>query len=574
MGDPATKLHLITRNLQEVLGKDKLEATLKQRDLEIYWGTATTGKPHIGYFVPMTKIADFLRADCKVTILFADLHAFLDYQKAPWELLQLRTEYYEAVIKATLESIGVPIGKLRFVRGTDYQLSKEYTLDMYRLTSVVTEHDAKKAGAEVVKVSDNPLLSGLLYPLLQALDEHYLNCDAQFGGVDQRKIFTFAEEYLPKIGYAKRIHLMNPMVPSLSTRKQSDLDEKARAEAKKMSASMQDSKIDLLDTSAVLAKKIGKVFCEVGNIEDNTLLTFVKMVLFPLHSAANENYQFEVTRAADNGGDITFKTFEELEKAFADKRVHPGDFKKAVISSLDVLLAPIRKRFEDPSLVELTKRAYPELQLDTSSHANANKQNNANKNNNNKNNNNNNNNKNSKETEDAKEVPPQSNLSRVDMRVGVIRSVAKHPDAESLYVEEIDVGDGEGKTRTIVSGLVKFIPIEEMQGRRVVVVCNMKPAPLRKIVSNGMVLAASNADHTQVELVEPPEGVAPGERIYFNDQHIGKPDEVLNPKKKVLDSVLAELKTTDSCVAAFSGIPFTTSKGVCTVKSLKGASIS
>ena len=45
----------------------------------------------------------------------------------------------------------------------------------------------------------------------QALDEEYLKCDAQFGGVDQRKIFTFAEKYLPHLGYQKRIHLMNPM---------------------------------------------------------------------------------------------------------------------------------------------------------------------------------------------------------------------------------------------------------------------------------------------------------------------------------------------------------------------------
>ena len=50
-----------------------------------------------------------------------------------------------------LESLGVPLEKLKFVRGTDYQLSKEYTLDVYKLSSLVTEHDARKAGAEVVK---------------------------------------------------------------------------------------------------------------------------------------------------------------------------------------------------------------------------------------------------------------------------------------------------------------------------------------------------------------------------------------------------------------------------------------
>lgn len=47
--------------------------------------------------------------------------------------------------------------------------SRDYTLDVYRLSSMVTEHDAKKAGAEVVKQVEHPLLSGLLYPGLQVI---------------------------------------------------------------------------------------------------------------------------------------------------------------------------------------------------------------------------------------------------------------------------------------------------------------------------------------------------------------------------------------------------------------------
>ncbi|PWA15334.1 hypothetical protein CCH79_00008519 [Gambusia affinis] len=160
---PEEKFNLITRNLQE-----KLKQVLEERELKVYWGTATTGKPHVAYFVPMSKIADFLRAGCEVTILFADLHAYLDNMKAPWELLELRVKYYEQVIKAMLESIGVPLEKLRFIKGTDFQLGREYTLDVYRLSSMVTEHDAKKAGAEVVKQVEHPLLSGLLYPGLQS----------------------------------------------------------------------------------------------------------------------------------------------------------------------------------------------------------------------------------------------------------------------------------------------------------------------------------------------------------------------------------------------------------------------
>lgn len=63
----------------------------------------------------MSKIADFLRAGLHVTILFADLHAYLDNMKSTWELLGFRTQYYEHVIKAMLQSIGVPIEKLEFV---------------------------------------------------------------------------------------------------------------------------------------------------------------------------------------------------------------------------------------------------------------------------------------------------------------------------------------------------------------------------------------------------------------------------------------------------------------------------
>ena len=116
--------------------------------------------------------------------------------KAPLELVGHRTKYYKFVLLAIFESLGIPTSKLTFVEGSSYQLTKEYNLDNYRLCATVTEHDAKKAGAEVVKQVESPLLSGLLYPGLQALDEQYLDVDFQFGGVDQvrkcatAKVFT------------------------------------------------------------------------------------------------------------------------------------------------------------------------------------------------------------------------------------------------------------------------------------------------------------------------------------------------------------------------------------------------
>ena len=76
----------------------------------------------------------------------------------------------------------------------------------------------------------------------------------------------------------------------------------------------------------------------------------------------------------------------------------------------------------------------------------------------------------------------------IDLRVGRIVEVAKHPDADSLYVEKIDIGEEE--PRTVVSGLVNYVPIEEMQGRMLVAVCNLKPASMRGVKSFAMVLVS------------------------------------------------------------------------------------
>ncbi|XP_022871486.1 probable methionine--tRNA ligase [Olea europaea var. sylvestris] len=161
-------------------------------------------------------------------------------------------------------------------------------------------------------------------------------------------------------------------------------------------------------------------------------------------------------------------------------------------------------------------------------------------------------------------------ISRLDIRVGLITKAQKHPDADSLYVEEIDVG--EAQPRTVVSGLVKYIPLEEMQNRKVCVLCNLKPAAMRGIKSQAMVLAASNSDHTKVELVEPPQGAVVGERVTFPGFE-GTPDEVLNPKKKVWETLQVDLHSDKELVACYKDVPFTTSAGVCKVSSVPDGSI-
>jgi len=155
-------------------------------------------------------------------------------------------------------------------------------------------------------------------------------------------------------------------------------------------------------------------------------------------------------------------------------------------------------------------------------------------------------------------------ISRLDLRVGKIINVKKHPDADSLYVEDIDVG--EEKPRNVVTGVARFIPIEQMQDRMVVALCNLKPSKLRGIVSQAMVMCASTDE--AVEIISPPEGALPGDRIVVSGFN-GSPDSQINPKKKILEQVFPDLKTDDSCVACYKGLPLSVvTKGACKSQTL------
>jgi methionyl-tRNA synthetase len=80
--------------------------------------------------------------------------------------------------------------------------------------------------------------------------------------------------------------------------------------------------------------------------------------------------------------------------------------------------------------------------------------------------------------------------------VGKVISIEKHPHAEKLYVEQVELGGGE--VRQIVSGLVPFLKEEELLGKLVVIVKNLKPATLRFKESNGMLLAAEKDGSLEV----------------------------------------------------------------------------
>ncbi|KKK13125.1 tyrosyl-tRNA synthetase [Aspergillus ochraceoroseus] len=331
---------LITENLEEVLNPELIQDILKEgRNPKVYWGTSPTGKPHCGYLVPAVKIAQLLAAGCEVTVLIADIHGFLDN-------LEYRAKYYQFTITAMLQAVGVSTEKLRFVLGSSYQKSPEYIMDVYKLCSLVSEHAAKKAGAEIVKQSSNAPLSGLLYPILQVLDEQYLDVDVQFGGLDQRKLFAASTEWHPKLGYKKRSHLCNVMVPGLT--------------GGKMSSSEEDSKIDLLELADSIRKKIRKAQAAPREIENNGILAFVQYVLFPAMALKSPTPEFRISRERDGLEPLVYTSIEKMHEDYKNDILSPQLLKPAVAEAIVEMTAPIRAAFEaSAEWQEVTLKAYP-----------------------------------------------------------------------------------------------------------------------------------------------------------------------------------------------------------------------
>lgn len=141
-------------------------------------------------------------------------------------------------------------------------------------------------------------------------------------------------------------------------------------------------------------------------------------------------------------------------------------------------------------------------------------------------------------------------FARVDLRVGRIINVERHPNADRLYIETVDLGEPE--PRTVVSGLVEHVPIEDLANRMCVFVCNLKPATLCKTLSSAMLLVAKDADGLLEPLVVP-EGAKPGDRIFIEGV-VPQPDAVIKPKEDTWEKVRVDLAMKDG-VAHYTGMP-------------------
>jgi methionine--tRNA ligase beta chain len=162
----------------------------------------------------------------------------------------------------------------------------------------------------------------------------------------------------------------------------------------------------------------------------------------------------------------------------------------------------------------------------------------------------------------AVDDPDQPLFSKLDVRVGKVVRAWNHPEADRLYCEEIDVGESTGP-RQIVSGLREHYTLEQFEGRKLLVVCNMKPSKLKNVMSSGMVLCAKNPEKNVVELLTVPDSCNVGDRVL--PEGVPATWQPMDPeavkKFKIWEQVAEDLKSDAEKVACHSGKPLVTSAG-------------
>jgi len=303
----------VTRNSVEIVTDDDLRALLSRPVKRVYAGYEPSGEIHLGHLVTINKLVDLQAAGFEITVLLADLHAFLN-RKGTMEKIRELADYNRRCFE------GLGLKDVRYVLGSELQLSREYQLLVLQLSQQVTLNRAQRSMDEVGRQMDHPTVSQMIYPLMQAADIAMLGVDAAVGGIDQRKIHMLAREHLVNFGYRAPVCVHTPILNGL--------------DGKKMSSS-QGNYISVADSEDEIRKKCQKAFCP-PEIAENPILQIFQHHIFPRVP------EITIRRPEKFGGDRSFSSYTDLETAYGKGEVHPMDLKKACSESLIGILAPVR----------------------------------------------------------------------------------------------------------------------------------------------------------------------------------------------------------------------------------------
>ena len=333
------KFNLVKEVGEEILTEEELMTLLQEKKNPIaYDGFEPSGQMHIAQGVLRAiNINKMTKAGFKFKMWVADWFAWAN-NKLDGNLDNIQTagRYLIEVWKTT----GMDLDNVDFVWANDAMSDTEY----WKIVMNVATHNSLKRitrCSQIMGRGDSEALkaSQIFYPCMQCADIFYLKADVTQLGMDQRKVNVLAREVGEKLGYWKPVVVSNHMIAGLKEIK-TDAEGADRAIAKKMSKSIPDSAIFMTDSESDIQRKISKAFCPEKIVEENPILEYNKYMVFERFD------KVKIERPDKFGGDVEYANYAELEKDYADGKLHPMDLKTATSKYVNEMVEPTRKHFE------------------------------------------------------------------------------------------------------------------------------------------------------------------------------------------------------------------------------------
>lgn len=371
------KLDLITRNLEEVLTEEELKALISSNTpLKHYIGFEISGKLHIGHFYQLMKVKDLQEAGAETVIWLADYHSAVN-DKLGGDIDTIKKvakEYFVPAMKVLFECIGGNPDKLIFkLCSEEYAAHPNFWMTFLEVAKNTSLSRSKRSitimGRE--EAEDSIETAKIIYPIMQAADIFLLQVNIAQAGIDQRKVHVVARDAAKQI---KPVAIHTPILLSLShpaqylregeglsigtdsssgTNKSTNLisltdksDEDSRdiaAMRTKMSKSKADSAVSIHDSAEDIRLKLNKAYASEGDIMFNPVLNWTRHLIFNQPDSS-----LVINRDKKFGGNITYTSYDNLEKDYEQKKLHPMDLKNAVAEWLIIKLEPVRDYFKDP----------------------------------------------------------------------------------------------------------------------------------------------------------------------------------------------------------------------------------
>lgn len=351
--DVEQRTSLVTRNTDEVVTLEELRVLLETKTKpKAYWGFELSGLMHIGFgLVCGSKIKDMIKAGFNFVIFLADWHSWINNKLGGnMENIRICGEYF----KQGFTALGIKSDSVQYLWASDIAKDIEYWEKVVRIAKSVSLQRTWRAlpimGREM-SLTDVET-AWMYYPCMQAADIFHLDLDVACAGMDQRKAHMLAREAADKLHRKKPVCVHTHLLMGLQEpeKAKGKFDENANTNlqiSSKMSKSIPGSCIFIHDTPNEIKTKIRAAYCPPKQAQGNPVLELTEYAVF------TERKTMEIPRPPKYGGPEIFESYEKMEKAYVEGKLHPLDLKNGVAEALIEILKPARDHFQKrPQMLE------------------------------------------------------------------------------------------------------------------------------------------------------------------------------------------------------------------------------